>query len=170
METTTANFLVWKNNKKRHISKTTKNWAVIIGGKIRNLWNYSDRTDKQGWELQILRKKIYMFSEIFLKKSQKTYIWKTAGNWTVIIGGKTCNSLEYSDSAQLQGWELQVFKIILLFEISDDFWKNHKNVISRKLEKTEQSKLEAGVAILEITLTGPNYRVGYFRFCKKKLM
>ena len=45
-----------------------------------------------------------------------------------------------------------------------------KNVISRKLQKIEHSYLEARVAILEITLTGPNNRVGNFRFCKKKLM
>ena len=42
--------------KKHHISKTTKNWAVIVGGKIRNLWDYSDRTQLMGWEFQIFKR------------------------------------------------------------------------------------------------------------------
>ena len=46
---------VLKNHKKHHISKTTRNWAVIFGGKIRHLWKYSDSTQLQGWEFQILK-------------------------------------------------------------------------------------------------------------------
>ena len=46
------------------------------------------------------------------------------------------------------------------------FWKITKNVTFRKLQRTEQSYLEARFAILESTLTGPNYRVGNFRFLK----
>ena len=44
-----------------------------------------------------------------------------------------------------------------------------KNIISRKLQKIEQSYLEPRFAIFEITLTGPNHRVGNFRFCDKEL-
>ena len=47
------------------------------------------------------------------------------------------------------------------------FEKITKNVISRKLQRIEQSNLEARFAILDSTLTVPNYRVGNFRFCEK---
>ena len=47
-----------------------------------------------------------------------------------------------------------------------NFEKITKNVISRKLQRIELSYLEARFAILESTLTGPNYRVGNFRFLK----
>ena len=33
-----------KNHKKRHISKTSKIWAVTLGGKIRNFLEYFDTT------------------------------------------------------------------------------------------------------------------------------
>ena len=46
------------------------------------------------------------------------------------------------------------------------FKKITKNVISRKLQGFEPSHLETRFAILESTLTGPNYRVGNFMFCK----
>ena len=45
-----------------------------------------------------------------------------------------------------------------------------KNIISRKLQRTEQSYLEARFAIFESTLTGPNYRVENSRFGEKKLI
>ena len=48
------------------------------------------------------------------------------------------------------------------------FEKITKNVTSRKLQGFEQSYLEARFAIFEIFLTGPNFRVGNFRFCEKK--
>ena len=38
--------------------------------------------------------------------------------------------------------------------------------MSRKLQRIEQSYLEARLGILESTLTVPNYRVGNFMFCK----
>ena len=47
-----------------------------------------------------------------------------------------------------------------------NFEKIAKNVISRKLQRIEQSYLEARFAIFESTPTGPNYRVGNFRFLK----
>ena len=63
----------WKNHKKRHISKTTKIWAVTFGDKIRNLREYSDSPQLQIENLKHWRKKISsMFLKIFLKKSQKT--------------------------------------------------------------------------------------------------
>ena len=46
------------------------------------------------------------------------------------------------------------------------FEKITKNFTSRKLQRIEQSYLEARFAIFESTLTGPNYRVGNFRFLK----
>ena len=51
--------IFWNFLKKsqKDISKTTRIWAVIFGGKIRNLWEHSDRTQQQGWEFQILWKK-----------------------------------------------------------------------------------------------------------------
>ena len=49
------------------------------------------------------------------------------------------------------------------------FEKITKNVISRKLQRIEQSYLEARFAIFESTPTGPNYRVGNFRFKRKKI-
>ena len=51
--------IFWNFLKKsqKDISKTTRIWAFIFGGKIRNLWEHSDRTQLQGWELQILWKK-----------------------------------------------------------------------------------------------------------------
>ena len=51
-----------------------------------------------------------------------------------------------------------------------NFEKITKNVISRKLQRIEQSCLAARFAITESTLTGPNYRVGNFRFLKKKII
>ena len=51
-----------------------------------------------------------------------------------------------------------------------NFEKITKNVISRKLQRIEHSYLEARFAIFEITLTGPNYRVGNFRFKKKVII
>ena len=50
------------------------------------------------------------------------------------------------------------------------FEKTLKNIISRKLQKTEQSYLEARFAIFESTPTGPNYRVENSRFGEKKLI
>ena len=53
-------FLFWKTmtkSQKRHISKTTKIWAVIFGGKICNSWEYPDSTHLQGKAFQILKKK-----------------------------------------------------------------------------------------------------------------
>ena len=47
------------------------------------------------------------------------------------------------------------------------FEKITKNVISRKLQRIEQSYLETRFAILDCTVTVPNYRVGNFRFCEK---
>ena len=44
--------------------------------------------------------------------------------------------------------------------------KSQKNVTSRKLQRFEQSYLKANFAILESTLTRPNYSVGNFRFLK----
>ena len=35
--------------KKRHISKTTRIWAVIFGGKNRHSWEYPDRASLQIW-------------------------------------------------------------------------------------------------------------------------
>ena len=46
------------------------------------------------------------------------------------------------------------------------FEKITKNIISRKLQGFEQSYLEARFAILDSTLTVPNYRVGNFRLLK----
>ena len=40
-----------------------------------------------------------------------------------------------------------------------NFEKITKNVISRKLQRIEQSNLEARFAMFESTPTGPNYRV-----------
>ena len=105
--------IFWNFLKKsqKDISKITRIWAFIFGGKIRNLWEHSDRTQLQGWEFQILWKKINIsFLKIFLKKSQKRHISKTIRIWTVIFEGKDCNSLEYSDSTQLQGWEFQILR------------------------------------------------------------
>ena len=34
--------------KKRHVSKTTKIWAVLFGGKIHNTWIYLDSLQLQG--------------------------------------------------------------------------------------------------------------------------
>ena len=45
------------NHKKRHTSNTTKIWALILGGKIRNIWEYSDIFQLQIWDFQILKKK-----------------------------------------------------------------------------------------------------------------
>ena len=50
-----------------------------------------------------------------------------------------------------------------------NFEKITKNVISRKLQRIEQSYLEARSAIFEITLTVSSYRVWNFRFCEKKI-
>ena len=50
-----------------------------------------------------------------------------------------------------------------------NFEKITKNVISRKLQRIEQSYLEARFTIFEITLAGPNYTVENFRFCEKKI-
>ena len=55
-------------------------------------------------------KKIFKFSEFFLKNHKKRHISKTTKIWTVIFGGKICNSLEYSDSTQLRGWEFPTLK------------------------------------------------------------
>ena len=44
----------WKNHKKRHISKTTRIWTIMFGGKIFSSLEYSDSTQQQGWELQVL--------------------------------------------------------------------------------------------------------------------
>ena len=49
------------------------------------------------------------------------------------------------------------------------FEKITKNVKSRKLQGFGQSYLEARFAILDSTLTGPNYRVGNFRFLQNNI-
>ena len=54
-----------------------------------------------------------------------------------------------------------------ILSFQKNFEKIIKNVISRKLQRIEQSYLEARFAIFEITLTGPNYRVENFSFCEK---
>ena len=60
-----------KNHKKRHISKTTRIWVVIFGGKIRNPWEYPEITQLRGKAFQILKTKM---TSNFLKKSQKNVI------------------------------------------------------------------------------------------------
>ena len=47
------------------------------------------------------------------------------------------------------------------------FEKITKNIISRKLQRTEQSYLKERFSIFESTLTGPNYRVEKSKFDKK---
>ena len=46
------------------------------------------------------------------------------------------------------------------------FEKNHKNVLSRKLQRTEQSYLEDRFSIFEITLTTPTTGFGISNFAK----
>ena len=43
-----------ENHKKRNISKTTRIWAVIFGGKNCNSWEYPDRASPPRWKYQIL--------------------------------------------------------------------------------------------------------------------
>ena len=50
------------------------------------------------------------------------------------------------------------------------FEKTTKKAIPRKLQRIEQSYLEARFAIFESTLTGTNYRVGNFRFLKNNFI
>ena len=66
------NFLkiFWKNHKKRHISKTTRIWTIRFGGKICNFKEYSDSTQLQGCEFEILNNNNNILS--FLGISQKT--------------------------------------------------------------------------------------------------
>ena len=70
-------------------------WAFLIGGQICDPWDYSDNPPPQ---LRVknfeLSKKIKLnFMKIFLKKSQKGHIWKTARFWAVLFGGKIRSSI-----------------------------------------------------------------------------
>ena len=109
----------------------------------------------QGWEFQILQKKINVsFLKFLLKKLQKTpYL-------------ENYKKLRKPNNRVGNFRFLKIYNNLSFLKI---FEKITKNFISRKLQKIEQSYLEARVAIFEITLTGPNYRVGNFRFCKKKI-
>ena len=66
--------------------------------------------------------------------------------------------------------KFRFFKKIIILNFLKIIGKITKNVISRKLKRVEQSYFEARFAIFESTLTGPNYKVGNFRFCEKKLI
>ena len=65
---------------------------------------------------------------------------------------------------QMGTWEFQIFKNFKKFKFSENFEKITKNVISRKLQKIEESYLEARFATFDSTLTVPNYRFVNFRF------
>ena len=109
----------------------------------------------QGWEFQILQKKINVsFLKFLLKKLQKTpYL-------------ENYKKLRKPNNRVGNFRFLKIYNNLSFLKI---FEKITKNFISRKLQKIEQSYLEARVAIFEITLTGPSYRVGNFRFCNKKI-
>ena len=73
----------------------------------------------------------------------------------------------------LYNYWIGIFRFLKInhnFSFLKTFEKITKNVISRKLQRIEQSYLEARFAILEITLTGPNYRAGISDFTEKKLI
>ena len=59
-------------HKKRHISKRTVIWIVIVGGKICNSFEYSDSTNYGVGNFKFWKNNELKFSEIFLKKPQKT--------------------------------------------------------------------------------------------------
>ena len=82
------NFLL--NHKKRDISKTTKIWAVIFGGKIRNHWKYPDSVrDFKLWKQKLSQ----VLGKIFLINHKKRQILKTKKIWAVIIACKVRNPL-----------------------------------------------------------------------------
>ena len=66
---------------------------------------------------------------------------------------------EKNRSSQIQNQDLFRFRRNRYLQIT-------KIVISQKLQRIEQSYLEARFAIFESNQTGPNYRVGNFRFLK----
>ena len=75
-------------------------WAVTIGGKIRNPWEYSESPQIQVWEFQYLKKLKFKFSENFLDYHKKHHIFKTKMIWAVIFGEKG-NCWEYPDKTSL---------------------------------------------------------------------
>ena len=68
----------------------------------------------------------------------------------------------------IQGWEFQVLKIYK-FRFSEIFEKIPKNDTSRKLQRFEQSNLEARFATPMNTQTAPNNRVRNFKQKKNKI-
>ena len=107
------------------------------------------------------------FLKNFEKITKKRHISKTTKNSAVILGGKQFVIFE----STLTGRNYRVGN----FRFSKNhnnlsflkiFEKITKNVIYRKLQGFEHSQLKARFAILDSTLTVPNYRVGNFRFIK----
>ena len=133
---------------------------------ICNSLEYSDSSQLQGWEFQILRNNYLIFSEIFLKKITKNIIARK-------LQGFEQSYLEarfaiLDSTLTVPNYSVGNFRIKKKFKFSEKiFEKITKTVISRKVQRIEQSYLEARFAIFKITLKGPNYRVGNFKFCKK---
>ena len=129
----------WKSHKKRRISKNTMFTAVIIGGKVRNHWEYSDSPQLQGWEFEILKKKnfVHVFESFFWKNHKKRHLSKTRRIWAVTFGDKIRNLREYSDSPQLQvenlkHWRKKIssmfLKIFLKKSQKTSYLENYKDL------------------------------------------
>ena len=94
--------IFWKNHKKCHISKTTRIWAAIFRGKIRNPLRVPSQFPITGlisskfWNFLTFR-----FFEIFGENHKKRHISKATRIWAVILGGEIRNFLEYSDRFSL---------------------------------------------------------------------
>ena len=93
-----------KNHKKRHISETTRIWAVTLGDKIRNPREYSDSTQLEVLEIHVFKIiSLFLFSENFGKKTQKSSHSYTKRIWAFLIVGQIRNPLGNPDSVPLLG-------------------------------------------------------------------
>ena len=178
-----GNFRFLKNNKRlsflKNFEKITKN---VISRKLqRNEQSYLEARSAI-IEITLTGSSYRVANFRFLKSNKRLSFLK---NFEKITKNVISRKLQRNEQSYLEA-RSAIIEITLTgssYRVANfRFLKNHKrlsflknfekitkNVISRKLQRNEQSYLEARSAIIEITLTGSSYRVANFRFCGKKL-
>ena len=156
-----------KNHKKRHISKTTLEQSNLDASFATFEITLTVPKYRVGNFRFCEKKLIEVFWKFFEKitknvisrKLQRIEQWYLEARFAILESTLTRPNYRVGNFRFLKN------------RINSSFLKNFekiaKNVISRKLQRLEQWYLEARFAVLERTLTGPNYRVGNFRFLNR---
>ena len=155
-----------KNHKKRHISKTTRNWTVIFGGKICN----TPKERNHRVENFKLWKIINLGFLKILKKSQKTshlekhkdlrsHNWRQDSQSLIVHCHNPTTGLGISNLTK---------KIDISFV--NIFWKNHKKRHISKNKELGSHIWRQDSESLRVLWQNPNTGLGISAFAKKKLI